>query len=388
MKCEICEKEFNHLGLHLNYSHKDITHKEYYDKYLKKEKDGFCHTCNKQLKFISITKGYQHYCNAKCELADPEITKKARITYKLRTGYDHNMLNPESKERVKNTTIEHYGAIGFGSDELANKILDTYNKEHNTNITSCNMIVHEDKILEQKRIETRIKNNNGSYMTDEHKEKLIASSSSIETIKKRVNNRFKKYGDKYMSDEAYEKLKNSPITTYSYANMLEFNNNSICVCHCNKCNRDYKIHLMTLRTRKYANQEPCTYCNPLEKQYSIAEKELYDYIKSIYNGLVIENDRMALSGKEIDIYLPELKLGFEYDGTYWHADPRFYNSTDIIDTNGKTAQEIWKKDKDKEILAESLGIYIIRIPEYDWVYDNENIKTMVKEIIDLLKKPE
>lgn len=381
MKCEICEKEFNHLGLHINYKHKDITQQEYYDKYLKKEKDGFCHTCNKQLKFISITKGYQHYCNAKCELADPEIAKKARITYKLRTGYDHNMLNPETKERVKNTTIEHYGAIGFGSSELANKALSTYNIEHNTNISSCSMIVHENKTLEQKRIDTRIQNNNGSYMSEEHKGKLLIAANDPRTIKKRVESRRRLYGTKYVSDDAYNKLKQTPINTYSYANMVEFNNNSICTCYCNKCNQNYKIHLMTLRTRKYANQELCIYCNPLEKQYSIGEKEVAKYIKTIYDGIIIENDRKILNGKEIDIYLPELKLGFEFDGSYWHADPRFYSADTIIETNGKTAAEIWEKDKAKELLAESLGIFIARIPEYDWIYNNEKMKVLIKDLV-------
>lgn len=45
MKCEICGKDFAHLGLHINYQHKDITQKEYYDRYLKQGGEGFCFTC-------------------------------------------------------------------------------------------------------------------------------------------------------------------------------------------------------------------------------------------------------------------------------------------------------------------------------------------------------
>ena len=66
------------------------------------------------------------------------------------------MHNPESKERVKNTTVEKYGGIGFAIKELADKVLDTYNKEHGTDIEKCNMIVHENPELEQQRIKTRI----------------------------------------------------------------------------------------------------------------------------------------------------------------------------------------------------------------------------------------
>ena len=53
---------------------------------------------------------------------------------------------------------------------------------------------------------------------------------------------------------------------------------------------------------------------------------------------IIENDYKELNGKEIDIYLPDLKLGFEFDGTYWHADPRFYKENDIIEHKKKLRQ--------------------------------------------------
>ena len=78
MKCEICGKEFAHLGLHINYQHKDITQKEYYDRYLKQGGEGFCFTCGQPLPFVNLIRGYKHYCNAKCELADKRIVEKAK----------------------------------------------------------------------------------------------------------------------------------------------------------------------------------------------------------------------------------------------------------------------------------------------------------------------
>jgi hypothetical protein len=38
------------------------------------------------------------------------------------------------------------------------------------------------------------------------------------------------------------------------------------------------------------------------------EKELLDFIKSIYTNEIIENDRDLLKTYELDIVLPELKL--------------------------------------------------------------------------------
>ena len=215
MKCEICGKEFAHLGLHINYQHKDITQKEYYDRYLKQGGEGFCFTCGQPLPFVNLIRGYKHYCNAKCELADKRVVEKAKQSYKEKTGYDHNMHNPESKERVKNTTVEKYGGIGFAVKELADKVLDTYNKEHGTDIEKCNMIVHENPELEQQRIKTRIEKNNGSYMSDVHKQKLIQMSKEPEIIKKRINTRIKNNGS-YWSEEMTEKSKQTSLEKYGY----------------------------------------------------------------------------------------------------------------------------------------------------------------------------
>jgi hypothetical protein len=44
-----------------------------------------------------------------------------------------------------------------------------------------------------------------------------------------------------------------------------------------------------------------------------------DFIKSIYNGKIITNNRKILKGKELDIYLPDEKLAIEFDGIYWHS---------------------------------------------------------------------
>ena len=215
MKCEICGKDFAHLGLHINYQHKDITQKEYYDRYLKQGGEGFCFTCGQPLPFVNLIRGYKHYCNAKCELADKRVVEKAKQTYKEKTGYDHNMHNPESKERVKNTTVEKYGGIGFAVKELADKVLDTYNKEHGTDIEKCNMIVHENSELEQQRIKTRIEKNNGSYMSEDHKQKLIQMSKEPEIIKKRINTRIKNNGS-YWSVEMTEKSKQTSLEKYGY----------------------------------------------------------------------------------------------------------------------------------------------------------------------------
>ncbi len=59
---------------------------------------------------------------------------------------------------------------------------------------------------------------------------------------------------------------------------------------------------------------------------------------------IIPNDRTILEGKEIDILLPDLNIGFEYDGIYWHKDRKQY-------------------DKEKDDLACNKGIILYHINE-------------------------
>ena len=81
---------------------------------------------------------------------------------------------------------------------------------------------------------------------------------------------------------------------------------------------------------------------------SIKEKDLYNFIKSIYVGEIIQSYR---DGLEIDIYLPELKIGFEFNGLYWHSEKNkekdyHIKKTKYFDERGIRIIHIWEDDFD------------------------------------------
>lgn len=106
---------------------------------------------------------------------------------------------------------------------------------------------------------------------------------------------------------------------------------------------------------------------------SKGEIELCEYIKSIYKGNIISNDRIQLDGKELDIYLPELKLAFEYDGKYWHQL--------------KEEKEPGYHDL-KDSLAKEKNINLIHIKEEDWTKNQDETKLKIKETIKTLENNE
>jgi len=97
------------------------------------------------------------------------------------------------------------------------------------------------------------------------------------------------------------------------------------------------------------------------------EKELNAYVSSIYNGAVTDNDTSVLNGKELDVYLPDKRIAFEFDGLYWHSDEykdKRYHINKTIETN--------KKD-----------IRLIHIFEDEWLNRKDIVKSKIKHILGL-----
>lgn len=96
---------------------------------------------------------------------------------------------------------------------------------------------------------------------------------------------------------------------------------------------------------------------------SYKELDIANFIKSFYYGQVNLNDRKAIRPKEIDVYLPELKLGIEYNGSYWHC------------VENGTPKDLHLK---KSLLCRSKGIRLVHIYEFE---DFEEQKQLLKDLI-------
>lgn len=89
------------------------------------------------------------------------------------------------------------------------------------------------------------------------------------------------------------------------------------------------------------------------KQYSAAEMRVGELLTSM--GIEYERSvRTILSNRrEIDIYIPSLKLGIEYCGLFWHSDRNNYSPS---------------KHQEKFIDARDKGIKLITLFEDEWLH--------------------
>ena len=113
-------------------------------------------------------------------------------------------------------------------------------------------------------------------------------------------------------------------------------------------------------------------CPECAKQLSTSrgEKEVFQFIRDNYSGDILENDRNVLNGKEIDIYLPSLKVGIEYHGIYWHLET----------VHGR------KYHYDKWKLAHDAGIRLIQMYDIEWKEKRTILESKILNLLGLNTK--
>lgn len=98
------------------------------------------------------------------------------------------------------------------------------------------------------------------------------------------------------------------------------------------------------------------------------QQQIAEFIKEC--GVECElSNRKALDGKEIDIYIPSLKFGIEYNGNFWHSEG-------MCGKNRRTHLE-------KTVAAKSKGISLIQIFEDEYFLRRDIVYSKIAHLIGL-----
>lgn len=130
---------------------------------------------------------------------------------------------------------------------------------------------------------------------------------------------------------------------------------------CNKHNEDFSQR----PTNHLSGKVSCPKCNHMK---SSQEDALYSFLKNFTSAE--QRNRTIIRPKEIDIYLPDHKIGIEYCGMYWHAH---WNKEDE------------KKNKLKHFnkyqLCQEKGVRLITVYESEWQENPYAIKRLLRNAI-------
>jgi hypothetical protein len=305
--------------------------------------------CGKSVRFKNTSVGYLKYCSLKCVSSDPDIKKKkeekSMLKYGTKTpaeskvikdkiiktnqdkyGYNSAMCLPETQEKAKITLLQNYG-------------VDNPNKSVNIN---------------KKRIDSfKLSNYKESYKKTSIERYGVEHPWMNKNIHSKTIDHF--YDDYRI--RINDKINKNDFTFIGFEKQISTN----LLFNCNKCGNDFKIITYQFYYRINNRTSICTNCFPISENASITQIEMYNFIKENYDKEVLIDCKSIISPYEVDIYLPDIKIGFEFNGLWWHSS-KFKNETYHLN---------------KKELAEKNGIKLYTIWEDDWSIKREICKSYI-----------
>jgi hypothetical protein len=108
-------------------------------------------------------------------------------------------------------------------------------------------------------------------------------------------------------------------------------------------------------------------CPKCAVRLSNSENEIYGYVCSLIGeDKVIQRDKTEISPYEIDIYIPSMQIGIEYNGLLWHSDAY---SDDV------------NKQLKKTILCDEKNIRLIQIFEDEYITHKNIVLSKIRHIL-------
>lgn len=299
----------------------------------------FCNCGNKN-KFICKTSGYFHHCSNKCRLSDKNIIQSIINSNKIigEDGLNGYQRGARKSAIIKKQTIDKEG-------------LNTY--QRNT----------------KKAEQTTYKKTGFKHHQQTEKWKQTMKSKKDEINQKRGNKNEIKYGNRVYARSSHRFYLDPNHKHYEDINEEFFRNNFIIdgKFDVEKCanyfgtseswvlNHKNKFNIIEKNIKNYISKP---------------QKQVYDYIKQIYNNKINYGTFKIIPPQELDIYLPDVNLAIEFNGVYWHSTKA-------------NKHKYYHQNKFKACLAK--GIRLIHIYEDEW-NDNrkrEIIKNIIKRAIGL-----
>jgi hypothetical protein len=295
-----------------------------------------CEECNKEF-YLVYRKRKQRFCCKRCAHRSLSVINKMKEnqlkTYRKKYGVDHPMKTKEVVNNFKKSMLNKYGVEhALLSDELLKRSENTkfrrYGDKKYTNI--------------KKRKETCIR----KYGVDNP----MKCGDIIKKVRSGIDYK------NYLLIKEYCN-KNGIILLNDY-------NNGEYRFRCNKCNKEFGINNSSSKVYKLRS----IYCEECYNNKNIIE-EVYKYIlDNIPQGeLVNKKDKSILLNKELDIYIPSLKLAIDIS--------KLSSSSEIKGGINKN----YYINKYKSCLFH--GIRLIHIFETEWREKSNIIKSILNNLL-------
>lgn len=345
-------------------------------------KNGYRTSCNKKKCYVSKRK---KTCLERYGVDNPKKSKEILIIEKenilKKWNGNHYMYDESVRERFNDTMIKNWGVKWAQQSKLINeKSLKTFSENENRNkiIETRSLKLKNKSPKEKKEIQKKKKNtliNNWGSLDNYYRyfsDKVIEKSMEKYSVKHHLSHPdiIKKRIETY-TETKISKLKESLTDNLKFISRCFNTNNTDYYFNllCNNCGGEFSITRQLLVFRRSQGKEICLNCNPILHGRSEMENELYEFIVENYSKDVIRNCKNIISS-ELDIYLPDDKIAFEFNGLYWHSD--IYKGKNF---HLSKTEECQKK-----------RVSLVHIWEDDWIYRVDIVKSIILNKLGKSKK--
>jgi len=270
----------------------------------------------------------------KCELCNAEKPRLKTKIGRLETCGSSECRITLKNKRTAETCLANYGVHHpMKTDVVKAKQKNTFNKIYGKHPT-------KNKCVQEKRAKTNLE----KYGV---KTPAIEQSRINHSVKKRKQTTFRHYTEHIWPKRVQRFKDDLQIETHS-----EFMGSNYPVIFSHSCGTTWNGYFKPVPV--------CPNCSASQEELSL--RSYLDELGVNY----IKNDRAVISPYEIDIFIPELKIGIEMNGAYWHRE-------------GGAGLSLQKKSE----LAKDKGIGLIHIFDFEWNEKRDVVKSRIRYVLQL-----
>ena len=320
---------------------------------------------NKKLKFISIVKGYNQFCQSNCTASWENRRKKVK-----EHGKKFGLANKDAKEKQEATLLKRKGIRNPGElSDHKEKIIKTNLKKYgvenwmkdSSHIKQMKCACYEkygvDHLMKDPKYVKKLQEN---Y----YKKYGIINPSQRKDVKVKISDSIKKSFFSNISSRTKNKV--IPLFTYEEYNGVIRSNKYL--WKCTKCHNEFNDVLDDGHIPR------CKRCYPVYPNgKSKKENKIITFLRSINLTEFSVNDTTLTFPKEIDILFYNKKIAIEYCGLFFHSEFGF-------NKRGK----YYHLDKLK--VCEKNGYQLITIFEDEFLDNSELVYNTLKNKLGVLEK--
>lgn len=284
---------------------------------------------------------FNRFCSARCEMKNAEVKKLQNKTNQARRGCDWTFQSEDFKQKAKQSMNARHGVD----------------------------YAQQDKVIHAKADVTRAKlyRSKDILATQHGKEKLKQSTRKRFYVRNLMTNAF---AMPLFNEDEYLKFGKSLSHLYHWKYL--------------ECQHEFDASI----SEAFFKEGPvkcycrCPICYPKQESKSAEEIHFLHELQKMTSYEVKSNARILDVGSsdkrtflEIDAYIEELKLGFEFNGI-------FYHSLESAKLGKHLKRSQLGYHLKKTILAEKQEIKLVHVRSDIWKHSQNEMKALIREMLD------